>query len=456
MHAVTQLHEARDYLKRRPETRFVDVLLADNGGVLRGKRITAAELGGVYSKGLYLPGSMFALDVLGHTIEATGLGFDDGDADRACLPLPDTLLAVPWLGPAVAQVQVAMHEIDGTPFFGDPYHVLGGVLDKFRALGLKPVIAIELEFYFVDRERASGMPQPPVSPRTGRREFRTQINSMEDLDDYSAILTDIAAQCAIQEIPTGTALAEYGPGQFEVNLQHVDDAQRACDHAIRLKRLVKGVAHKHGMEATFMAKPYREMAGSGTHIHVSVLDAAGRNVFASDDELGSPRMRNACAGMLATMADGMAVFAPNANSYRRLRPEAYVPMTPNWGLNNRGVAVRVPVSDPSNRRLEHRVAGADANPYLLAAWVLAGIHHGLVERMQPPAPWLGNAYKGNDGETLPAHWANAFDRFERSALAQEYFGERFVKLYATTRRGELEAFASHVSPLEIEWYLRGL
>jgi glutamine synthetase len=456
MHAVTQLHEAREFLRRRPETRFVDVLLADSSGVLRGKRVTVAELDAIYSKGLYLPGSMFALDVLGGTIEATGLGFDDGDADRACLPLPRTLLPVPWLSPAVAQVQVVMHEIDGTPFFGDPYHVLGAVLERLRAIGLKPVIAIELEFYFVDRERAAGMPQPPASPRTGRREYRTQINSMEDLDDYSAVLADIAAHCAIQEIPTGTALAEYGPGQFEVNLHHVGDAQHACDHAIRLKRLVKGVAHRHGMEATFMAKPYRDMAGSGTHIHVSLLDAKGQNVFASDDPLGSERMRHACAGMLSTMADGMAIFAPNANSYRRLRPQAYVPMTPNWGLNNRGVAVRVPVSDAANRRLEHRVAGADANPYLLAAWVLAGIHWGLERKLEAPLPLVGNAYRGNEGESLPTHWATAFDRFERSAVAREYFGERFVKLYATTRRGELEDFSSHITPLEIDWYLRGL
>ncbi|MGH8264588.1 MAG: glutamine synthetase family protein, partial [Steroidobacteraceae bacterium] len=321
---------------------------------------------------------------------------------------------------------------------------------------LKPVIAIELEFYLVDRERSAGMPQPPVSPRTGRREFRTQINSMEDLDDYSAVLADIAAHCAIQEIPTGTALAEYGPGQFEVNLHHVGDAQRACDHAIRLKRLVKGVAHRHGMEATFIAKPYRDMAGSGTHIHVSLLDAKGRNVFANDDLLGSAMMRHACAGMLSTMADGMAIFAPNANSYRRLRPEAYVPMTPNWGLNNRGVAVRVPVSDAANRRLEHRVAGADANPYLLAAWVLAGIHFGMERKLEAPAALVGNAYRDNDGELLPTHWATAFDRFERSAIAREYLGERFVQLYATTRRGELEDFSSHITPLEIEWYLRGL
>ena len=455
MHAVAAPSEVREFLQGHPETRFADVLLADSSGVLRGKRVTAAELPGVFARGFFLPGSMFALDVLGGTIEATGLGFDDGDADRACLPIPATLFPVPWLDPGVAQVQVAMHEVDGRPFFGDPYHVLGGVLERFACSGLKPVVAIELEFYFVDRERLGGMPQPPASPRTGRREFRTQINSMEDLDDYSAVLADIAAACALQDVPTGTALAEYGPGQFEVNLRHVDDARRACDHAIRLKRLVKGIAQKHGMEATFMAKPYREMAGSGTHVHVSLLDAGGQNIFASEQPLGSQAMQHAAAGLLATMADGMAVFAPNANSYRRLRPEAYVPMSASWGINNRGVAVRVPVSDAANRRLEHRVAGADVNPYLLTAWVLAGIHYGVERGLAPPVPLTGNAYR-NVGEPLPGHWAPALERFERCSFAREYFGERFVALYAATRRGELEDFSSHVSPLEIDWYLRSL
>jgi glutamine synthetase len=190
-------------------------------------------------------------------------------------------------------------------------------------------------------------------------------------------------------------------------------------------------------------------------VHVSVADADGRNIFASSDPLGSGKMRQAAAGLLSTMADGMAVFAPNANSYRRLRPESYVPMSASWGLNNRGVAVRVPLSDGENRRLEHRVAGADANPYLLAAWVLAGIHHGIEQRLTAPAPLTGNAYR-NAGEPLPGHWASALERFERSGFAREYLGERFVALYAATRRGELEEFSSHVSPLEIDWYLRSL
>ena len=314
---------AAAWLKRHPQVRCVDLLLADLMGIPRGKRVTAAELEGVHGSGLLLPGSMFALDVLGGTVQSTGLGFDEGDADRVCLPIAGTLVPVPWLGADIAQMQVSMYEHDRTPFHGDPRHVLESVVARFTALGLKPVMAVELEFYLVDRERTTaGLAQPPRQPLTGRRELKTQINSMQELDEYSAVLGAIAAAAREQELPVGTVLAEYGPGQFEVNLHHVADPLLACDHAIRLKRLVKGVALQHGMEATFMPKPYRDHAGSGAHLHVSVLDAQGRNIFAAEDPAGSEQLRHAIGGLAATMNDAIAICAPTANSYRRFQPEA--------------------------------------------------------------------------------------------------------------------------------------
>ncbi|HSN71333.1 MAG TPA: glutamine synthetase family protein [Steroidobacteraceae bacterium] len=445
--------EADEYLRAHPGTRFVDVLLADLCGIPRGKRLAVAEIGKLPRGGFYLPGSMFALDVLGGTIQETGLGFDEGDADRACLPIAGTLQPVPWIvDGSVAQVQVAMCDHDGGPFYGDPRHVLAGVLARYEARALTPVVAVELEFYLVDRERtAGGALQSPRLPLSGRREFRTQINSMADVGEYSAVLADIAAASQAQQVPTGTALAEYGPGQLEVNLHHVADPLLACDQAIRLKRLVKAVALQHGLEATFMPKPYAEMAGSGAHIHVSVLDADGSNVFAAEDTLGNEPLRHAIGGLAHSMADAMLIFAPLANSYRRFRPEAYVPLRPTWGYNNRGVALRIPVSDAANRRVEHRVAGADANPYLLAAVVLAGILDGLDRRIDPGLPVTGNAYSDPAVE-LPIHWPEAVAAFERSVFIREYLGERFARLFATTRRGELEAFESHVTPREVEWY----
>jgi glutamine synthetase len=226
---------------------------------------------------------------------------------------------VPWLGEQIAQMQISMYEHDHTPFHGDPRHTLEGVLRRYAPLGLKPVMAVELEFYLVDRARtAQGLAQPPAQPLTGRRELKTQINSMQELDEYSAVLDAIQAAARAQELPTGTVLAEYGPGQFEVNLHHVDDALLACDHAIRLKRLVKGVALQHGMEATFMAKPYREHAGSGAHLHISLVDAKGHNVFAAEEATGSDQLRHAIGGLAATIND---LSTLPARSVRAAQPE---------------------------------------------------------------------------------------------------------------------------------------
>jgi glutamine synthetase len=443
----------RAWLKEHSQVRFVDLLLPDQMGVLRGKRVTIDEIESIQRDGLLLPASMFALDVLGGTVESTGLGFDDGDADRICLPVPGSLAPVPWLGPEVAQMQVSMYEHDRRPFHGDPRHVLAGVLRHYRDLDLTPVMAVELEFYLVDRERTpEGYAQPPRLPLTGRREFRTQINSMMDLNEYSTLLAAIDAAARVQSLPVGTVLAEYGPGQFEVNLHHVPDALTACDHAIRLKRLVRGVALQHGIEATFMPKPYRDQAGSGAHLHVSLVDSAGRNVFAADAPAGSETLRHAIGGLAATIDATMAVCAPTANSYRRFRPEAYVPLNPSWAVNNRGVAFRIPHGPPAGRRVEHRVAGADANPYLLAAIVLAGMHHGLTARLDPGAPLAGNAYR-DSSVTIPLTWPEALTVFERSDFVRQYFGDAFTDLYVRTRRGEMQEFNSHISALDYTWYL---
>ncbi|MCB1624649.1 MAG: glutamine synthetase [Pseudomonadales bacterium] len=446
--------ELAEFLAGRPATRFVDVFLNDLNTVERGKRIDRASIAAVYERGMPLPGSMFALDVLGGTVQASGLGFDDGDADRPCLPIAGTLFDVPWLADDVAQLQVTMHEADGRPFFGDPRHVLTNVLEKLAQLELTPVVAIEFEFYFVDRERtAAGLPQPPRSPLTGRREHKTQINSMHNLDAYSAVLAEIDCVCSAQGVPATTALAEYGPGQYEVNLRHSADALRACDEALRFKRIVKAVARRHGMDATFLPKPYRDMAGSGLHVHVSITDHAGRNIFGSDQPEHCAVLRHAIAGTLTTLADGTAICAPGPNSYRRFRPEAYVPLHAAWSINNRGTAIRIPASDAANCRIEHRLAGADANPYLLVAWVLAGIHHGITQRLEPPPALSGNAYRTDPGEPLPTHWDTAIARLATSDCARTYLGERFTDLYCTVKRAELAEFSSHVTPLEIDWYM---
>ena len=445
-------NELELFLATHPSVRFFDAFVNDLNTIERGKRIDRSGIEKVFERGMPLPGSMFALDIQGGTCEDTGLGFDDGDADRPCLPIAGTLVPVPWQ-PDLAQVQLRMFDFDGARFFGDPRWILEQQLASFAALGLTPVVAIEYEFYLVDRERGpDGLPQPPKGPLTGRREFRTQINSMTDLNEYSPLLADIDSACRQQNVPATSSLAEYGPGQYEVNLAHAPDALRVCDEALRFKRAVKSVARAHGCEATFLPKPYRDMAGSGLHIHVSLLDESGANIFAANDPLASKPLRHAIAGTLATLAEGFALCAPGPNSFRRFRTEAYVPVHADWSINNRGSAIRIPASDAANLRIEHRLAGADANPYLVVAWVLAGIHHGLTRGLEPPPAITGNAYD-QPGEPLPIYWNEALERLARGEVARHYFGEKFVKLYATVKRAELEEFASQVSPLEIARYL---
>jgi glutamine synthetase len=254
------------------------------------------------------------------------------------------------------------------------------------------VVAVELEFYLFDRlPDAHGRPQPPVNAHTGARNTSTQVYYIEDLNDFHDFIDAVADACKIQGIPADTAVAEYAPGQFEINLKHRDDALLACDDAIYLKRAIKAIAQKQGLQASFMAKPLVDQAGSGLHIHASVLDANGDNIFACTPDAPSDTLRHAIGGLQRSAPDCLLLFAPNANSYRRFVLNAFVPLNEVWGFNNRTVAMRVPHSDEKNTRIEHRIAGADANVYLATAAVLAGMLDGIEHGYDPGAPVVGKA-----------------------------------------------------------------
>ncbi|MBB3143024.1 glutamine synthetase family protein [Halomonas organivorans] len=449
--------EARDFLARHPDVASIDLLISDLNGVMRGKRIPRDNLEKAYENGVNLPASVFALDILGNTVEATGLGLDTGDGDRVCRPVPGSLMTTPWLRQGrQAQLLMTMEDSDGGPYPVDPRQLLAGVLERLRRGGHNPVIAVELEFYLVDRARdALGMAQPPCSPASGERATHSQLYSISELDEYADFLEDIHSAAEAQALPLDTALKECAPGQFEINLIHCDDALAACDSAVLLKRLIKGVALQHGFEATFMAKPYGDEAGNGTHVHISLLDESGRNVFAAEDgdPLGTPALKHAVAGLLETMPASMALFAPNLNSFRRFQPGLYVPMAPTWGFDNRSVAVRIPSGPNVARRLEHRVAGADANPYLLVATLLAAIDHGLRQQLTPPAAITGNAYD-QVAPSLTNSWSQALTLLEDSDALTEALGPEFLRVFLANRRAERDQAMQAVSKLEYDWYLR--
>ncbi len=456
MSCIENSSEPIDFIKKNPDIEAIDLLIPDLNGVIRGKRIERDGLTKVYSHGVNMPASLFSLDITGNTIEECGLGQEIGEPDRICKPLPNTLTRASWQRRPMAQLLMNMYEEDGSPFFGDPRHVLARVAAHFKALGLTPVVAVELEFYLLDKERdADGKPQPPLSPKTGKREYHSQVYAMDNLDDYADFLDDISRITAEQGIPADTAVAENAPGQFEINLKHQADPLAACDNGILLKRVIKAVADKHGMEATFMAKPYEDDAGNGMHIHVSLLDETGNNAFSAQDQLYSETLEHAVGGLLQLMPASMALLCPNVNSYRRLQPGYYVATTQSWGIDNRTVAVRVPAGPANARRIEHRIAGADANPYLVMSAILAAIHYGISQRCDAGEPIEGNAFE-SELEPLPTRMSEALDALLEDKILQRYLGEDFVELYHTCKQEELASFERHVSALETEWCLKTL
>ncbi|WP_286240074.1 glutamine synthetase family protein [Neptuniibacter halophilus] len=448
-----QQGEVDQFLEQNPGVEAVDLLICDLNGITRGKRIERASLSKISRSGAAMPASIFSLDITGKTVEECGLGLQIGEPDRICKLLPGSLSLAPWQRRPIAQALMNMYEADGTPFFADPRHILASVVERLHQQGLYPVVAVELEFYLVDRERdANGRPQPPISPRTGKREEHTQVYSINVLDEYSDFLEDIAQMTAQQNIPADTAVAEYAPGQFEINLKHQRDPLAACDNAILLKRVIKAVAEKHGMEASFMAKPYAGEAGNGMHIHASLVDEQGNNLFAEAGKEMSQLMEHAIAGLVELMPESMAFFCPNVNSYRRMRPEYYVPMAANWGIDNRTASVRIPAGDEQAKRIEHRVSGADANPYLVMAVILAAIDHGIRHQLQPEARVVDNAFD-QDGANLPLRLVDSLDQLQRSDVLKSYLSEAFVDLFITCKQAELAEFERHVTELESQWFL---
>ena len=455
-HQVASPDEAAAFLSAHPAIENIDLLLPDQHGVFRGKRVTAAELPKVYAQGIYLPGSVFALDINGNTIESTGIGFDTGDCDQPCRPLPNSLVTVPWRDQTSAQCLLTMEQLPNTPYFANPRHRLDIILDRLLALGYTPMVAVELEFYITDKKRAdTGQLQPPISPISGQREADTQVYSLDNLDDYKEFLDAIITSAKAQGLPVSTAVAEYAPGQFEINLNHQPDALVACDKALMLKRLIRSVATKYGYAATFMAKPYAEQAGNGMHIHLSLLDAKGNNVFATDDITSNQYLYKTLAGLQHSLTDVMGLLCPKVNSFRRFQPAFFVPMAPTWGVDNRTVAFRIPNSNANNRRIEHRVAGADANPYLAMATVLAACHFGLTNDLPLDAQVTGDAHS-KVTPSLPLNWHHAQSQLMQSDFVKDYFSADFLHVYHEVQTAEFNQFNQQVSPLEIDWYQRTL
>ncbi|MCT4557200.1 MAG: glutamine synthetase family protein [Pelagimonas sp.] len=438
------------WLTDNPQIHSVRTLACDLNGIARGKRLPLSSAGKIVQSGARMPVSALNLDIWGEDIEDSPLVFESGDADAALLPTERGFVPMPWLGDGAALLPMWMYHEDGSAFDGDPRHALNAVVQRYRAQGLTPVVAMEMEFYLVDDSGDSL--QAPLCPRTGKRRTTTDILSVDALDAYDAFFTDLYDACAVMEIPADAAISEGGQGQFEINLLHQNDPLRAADDAWFFKLLVRGMARKHGFAATFMAKPYGDQAGSGMHTHFSVLDDQGRNIFDDGSDQGSDRLGHAVAGCVAALADSTLIYAPHANSFARMVPGAHAPTGVCWAYENRTSAIRIPGGAPAARRIEHRVAGGDVNPYLSLAAILGAALNGLDDRAQPPDPIQGNAYD-LDLPQVATDWDSAIARFDTSPLVARIFTPELIRNLTLTKRQELRKMASLEAQAQTQIYL---
>jgi glutamine synthetase len=440
----------KDWLRQHPEVKTIRVAAADLNGQARGKRIPARFAGKVVKDGTRFPLSVMNLDVWGEDIEDSPLVFESGDADGLLFPTERGFVPMPWLEAPTALLPIWMFRENGKPFAGDPRHALASVLARYKALGLTPVIATELEFYMID-DSGKGI-RVPISPRSGKRRAGAETLALRALDAFDNFFTNLYDACEAMDIDADTAISEAGPGQFELNLLHSDDALKVADDTWLFKLLVKGLSRRHGFAGSFMAKPYEDQAGNGMHMHFSVLDAEGRNVFDDGGPDGTEMLRHAVAGCMESMPGSMLLFAPHANSYERLVPGAHAPTGISWAYENRTSAIRIPSGSPRARRIEHRVAGGDINPYLMIAAVLGGALNGIEDKILPPAPITGNAYL-LDLPQLPTTWVSAIDAFETSQPIKRIFAAELIENFVRTKRQEV-FYMAELSPEEaLELYL---
>ena len=443
-----EIEEATAFLEQYPDIDLFELFIVDANGIPRGKLLHRDELMTVFQTGRPLPSTIMGLSILGEDVENSGLVWDVGDVDCMAFPLSGSLVPMPWRQMPTAAVQVSMHPEKGLPAaVADPRHLLIRMIDKLNAQGYYPVMACELEFYLLDPKITKrGLPQLAAEPG-GRIPDDTQVYGLRELEQLEPFLADLYAACKLQGIPARTAISEYAPGQVEITLQH-GDALLAMDQAVRYKRLVKGVAHKHGMQACFMAKPFTHLSGSGMHMHISLNDAQGHNLYASEDPSGTDLLRWSIGGLLSSLNDSLLFFCPNANSYRRFQSESYAPLAPTWGVDNRTVSMRIPGGPAVSRHIEHRICGADANPYLAAALILAGVLRGVENQVDPGPPVTGNGY-AQVNETLPSDWLTTLDASADSAWLANTLDAEFLKVYLAVKRAEYRQFMAEVS--EQDW-----
>jgi glutamine synthetase len=429
----------------------VECLVADMSGTARGERLQPKKFfKGPRSRGLRIPEEIFTLTINGRYVQETQ-AVSASAVDVYLEPDPDTSRMVPWYSEPTAQVICDAFHLNDDPVEIAPRHVLKRVLQLYKDKGWRPVIAPELEFYLVKKNIDPDYPLESAVGRTGRKEPGGQAYGIDAANDFDPIVEDIYDYCEAQELDVDTLSHESGPAQLEINFNHGDPLELA-DQVFLFKRTVRQAALKHDVYATFMAKPHANEPGSSMHIHQSVLDMrTGKNIFASKDGKPSKVFLNHIGGLQKYLAAALPLLAPNVNSYRRLVPDSDAPTNVHWAIDNRTVSLRVPSSDATNLRVENRVAGADANPYLAFAASLACGYLGMTERIKPSDAVEGSAYRY--AHTLPISLDEALDKLNYTKSFKKVLGEKFVEAYQDVKFEEMQHYRRVISSWEREYLL---
>ena len=428
------------WLKER-EIDDVEVFVPDMAGSARGKVLPADKLG----KGeMKIAEGLFAQTISG---EYAANNRNVEDRDMSLVPDSNTLRRVPWIADPTASIFVDCYHSDGTPVQASPRGVLRSVLGKYEARGWIPVVAPEVEFYLLSPHSDPNKEAEAPKGRLGKTEGARQPYGIDAMNDFEPFINDLYAACEAQEIRIETLTQEMGPAQFEINFMH-GNAIDLADQVFLFKRTVREVAIRHEIHATFLAKPMAEEAGSALHIHQSIIDKEGRNIFSDENGDASDLFHGYLGGLQTYMPDAMLIFAPNVNSYRRFLSPKTSPVNLAWALDNRTVGLRVPDSDASNRRIENRLAGSDVNPYLALAATLACGYLGMTEGLKPTDATEGSAY--TDKFDLHRNMYVALQALRESEAMRSILSDEFVDLFCAVKDDEYREFQEIITPYERE------
>lgn len=419
----------------------VEAFVPDMAGAARGKVLPANKFG---TGELKLPEGIFAQTVSGdYAVNKENVE----DRDMLLVPDPSTIRPVPWATDPTASIFLDCNRRDGAPVETSPRQVLRSVLQLYEAKGWNPVVAPEVEFYLINPHSDANEEVQPPEGRLGWTETSKQPYSIDTMNDFDPFINDVYAYCEAQNISIDTLSQEMGPAQFELNFLH-GNAIELADQVFLFKRTVREAAIAHEMMATFLARPISEEAGSALHIHQSVVDNDGRNIFSDEDGSASNLLMSYIGGLQKYMPEALLIFAPYPNSYRRFLSYWASPVNLGWAVDNRTVGLRVPDSEPESRRVENRLAGSDVNPYLALAGSLACGYLGMIEGLKPDDAIEGSAY--DLPFSLHRFLYEAIDAFEGSAAMRSTLGDSFVNLYSAVKKMECHEFQEIVTPWERE------